>query len=563
MKTTNGYKLQQVAQMPIQKVFAVLCVFVFFSFSSYAQIEIEVEDSIAADLLGEEIESDSIPWLDSIIQGNTQIDFDDQFNYNFIAGLANDSFHFRAGLLYDLETNTVVWQKDMNYAYPMASVTKIMTALLAIEAIDEGLIDWHDEIVITTQRKIYTGRGRKRRKKIITVTDRYTLRDLLKMTMIESNNYAAVLVGKHVAKGDLNAFVMMMNQRAKELEMSNTFYSNPSGLPAAYAELDNSSSPHDLLLLSQEALKHPELIEIASMGYAVVNNGHSNYTIRNHNGLVRDYVNEVDGLKTGFTRNAGFCLVAVARRYEHRLIAIVLGYQSVWKRNLFVAGLFNNYYKYLGLGEMGSQLSDSALALVKPGYCNEDFNYSAVARKVPQSVKSEQIDIASTDIKYQTVIEDVRKTHVVKSGETLSKIANKYDVSQAELKKWNRLKSTSVRKGQKLTVVVQMKKVVPVIITNEIAAAESDVSKTIEVAAVDSAGNDASTVQKIKLYNNGNKNYIVHTVQVGDTLWNIAQRYNLNSIDSIKKLNHITKNHIKIGQKVKCQYLSLNNLSSH
>lgn len=551
MKITSLYTTHALTEAHYYRALALLVVFMLCSFSSYSQIEIEVEDSIAADLLGEEIESDTIPWLDSLVQGNTQIDFDDQFNYNFIAGLANDSLHFRAGLLYDLENNTVVWQKDMNYAYPMASVTKIMTALLAIEAIDEGIIDWHDEIVITSKRKIYTGRGRKRRKKIITVTDRYTLRDLLKMTMIESNNYAAVLVGKHVAKGDLNAFVIMMNQRAKELEMSNTFYSNPSGLPAAYAELDNSSSPHDLLLLTQEALKHSDLIEIASMGYAVVNNGHSNYTIRNHNGLVRDYVNEVDGLKTGFTRNAGFCLVASARRYEHRLIAIVLGYQSVWKRNLFVAGLFNNYYKAIGLGEMGSLLSDSALAAVRPGYCNEDFSYSAVARKVPPSVKSELNQVANTDIKYETITQEVRRTHVVKSGETLSKIANKYDVSQAELKKWNRLKSTSVRKGQKLTVVVQMKKVVPVISNNELVSTESDLSKTIEVAAVDSAGNDASTVQKIKLYNNGNKNYIIHTVQSGDTLWNIAQRYNLNSIDSIKKLNHITKNQIKIGQKVK------------
>ena len=256
-----------------------------------------------------------------------------------------------------------------------------------------------------------------------------------------------MLVGKHTANGDLNAFIVMMNQRAKELDMNNTFYSNPSGLPAAYAELDNSSSPHDLLLLAQEALKHPELVEIASMGYAVVNNGHSNYTIRNHNGLVRDYLNEVDGLKTGFTKNAGFCLVASSRRYDHRLIAIVLGYQSVWKRNLFVAGLFNNYYKTIGLGEMGAQLSDAELAAVRPGYCNEDFSYGAVARKIPQSVKSVPTDVASTDIKYNTITQDIRKTHVVKSGETLSKISNKYDVSLAELKKWNKLRSNSVPLG--------------------------------------------------------------------------------------------------------------------
>ncbi len=550
MKFTKLNKQQLAIALHFCRAFAMMLFFMLMGFAAQAQIEIEEEDSIAAVLLGEDMESDSIPWLDSLADGNTQVDFDDQFNYNFIEGLANDSLHFRAGLLFDVETNSIVWQKDMNYAYPMASVSKIMTSLLAIEAIDRGTINWNDEIVITSQRKIYTGKGKKRRSKIVTVTDRYSLRDLLKMTMVESNNYAAMLVGKHTANGDLNAFIVMMNQRAKELDMNNTFYSNPSGLPAAYAELDNSSSPHDLLLLAQEALKHPELVEIASMGYAVVNNGHSNYTIRNHNGLVRDYLNEVDGLKTGFTKNAGFCLVASSRRYDHRLIAIVLGYQSVWKRNLFVAGLFNNYYKTIGLGEMGAQLSDAELAAVRPGYCNEDFSYGAVARKIPQSVKSVPTDVASTDIKYNTITQDIRKTHVVKSGETLSKISNKYDVSLAELKKWNNLKSTVVRKGQKLTIVVQMKTVVPVI-TSDVATIASDASKTIEVNALDSEGNDASTVQKMNMYSSSNKNFILYTVQPGDTLWGIAQRYKLDSLDGIKKLNKITKNQIKVGQKVK------------
>lgn len=542
-----------IANMLSHKAFAaLLCFILAFAFQAKAQVEFGDDDSIPISLMEDEIEPDSIPWLDVLMQGNTQTIFDSSFNYNFINGLATDSLHFRAGLLYDLETNTIVWQKDMNYAYPIASVTKVMTALLAVQDIQSGRIGWNDRIELNSKQVVYTGSRRHRKKKTVNYHSTYTLRDLLKMTMIESNNYAAALVGKYCGGDNLDAFIKRMNEKALELKMHNTFYSNPSGLPAAYSEMDNSSSPHDLLLLAKEALKYPELMEIASMGYAAVENGHSTYTIRNHNGLVRDYVNEVDGLKTGFTRSAGFCLAATAKRYDHRLVAIVLGFNSVWTRNNFIAALFNNYYQHIGLGTMGTMLTDSALEAVRPGYCNSDFNFSAVARKVPASVKNEFTNENTSSIVYKTVTQQVRRTHVVKKGETLTKIANKYDVTSAELKKWNNLKSTTVRKGQKLTVVVDMKKVVPVKVDagSNLAAREELENKTSNNDSV-KADADKNVTASIQPAYKTDKSYIIHTVQRGDTLWNIAQRYKLDSIDGIKKLNRITKNQIKVGQKVK------------
>ncbi|HQV01165.1 MAG TPA: serine hydrolase, partial [Bacteroidia bacterium] len=191
---------------------AVLC----FSLNAHAQVEElddqAAEDSMAVILLGEDDETDTLEWADSLQLGNTQIEFDNVFNYDFSHALSTDSLNFRAGLLYDLESNTIVWQKDMNYAYPIASVSKVMTSLLVIEALNAGKVNWNDEIKLTSQRTIYTGRRRSRRKKVITTTITYTLRDLLKMTMIESNNYAAQLIGKHTAGGNLDAFIVMMNQ---------------------------------------------------------------------------------------------------------------------------------------------------------------------------------------------------------------------------------------------------------------------------------------------------------------------------------------------------------------
>lgn len=377
----------------------------------------------------------------------------------------------------------------------------------------------------------------------------YSLRDLIKMTMIESNNYAATLVAKHAGGGDLNAFIKRMNDKAAELKMNNTFFGNPSGLPGRYGEMDNSSSPHDLLLLALEALRYPELMEIASMGYATVENGNRSYTIRNHNGLVRDFVNEVDGIKTGFTRNAGFCLVASAKRYDHRLIAIGLGFNSVYVRNQFLTDVINNYYDHIGLGRMGSYISDSALAIAKPGYCNEDFSYGAAVRKTPGFVSNEvENDSSFHDSEiYKTITQQVKKVHTVRSGETLSGIARKYNCTTAEIRKWNKMKSSSVLKGQRLTVMVDVKKVVPVKPDSNLAARQDSINKFKKADAILADDTSKATIPSYK----PQKDYIIHIVQSGDTLWNIAQRYNVDSIDKIKRLNNITRNQIKVGQKVK------------
>ncbi|MEO8149921.1 MAG: LysM peptidoglycan-binding domain-containing protein [Bacteroidia bacterium] len=548
MKSAKQVFLKSVRSAVAIKASALFVLIFVFVLNTKAQVEFGEEDSIPSQMLEDLAEPDTVLLLDSNMQGNTQVVFDSVFNYNFIAGLAKDSLRFRAGLLYDLESNTVVWQKDMNYAYPIASVTKMMTGLLTIQDIQKGIINWNDKVDVTTQRVVYSGRRKHRKKKILVYHNTYTLRDLLKMTLIESNNYAAELVARHAGGGDLSAFIKRMNDKAVELKMNNTFYGNPSGLPGRYGEMDNSSSPHDLLLLAKETLRYPEFMEITSMGYANVENGNSSYTIRNHNGLVRDYVNEVDGIKTGFTRNAGFCLVASAKRYDHRLLAIGLGFPSVYMRNQFISDVINNYYQQIGLGLMGTVLSDSVLQAVKPGFCNDDYNYGAAANKFPMSVRNDfTADSNSQDI-YKTVIQQQRKTHVVRSGETLTAIAHKYSCTTTELKKWNKMKSATLKKGQRLTVMVDVKKVVPVKPATPTYASRQDSINKFKKNDVILA--DDTTVSPKQAYSE-KKNYFIHVVQSGDTLWNIAQRYNVDSIEKIKRLNNITRNQIKVGQRVK------------
>lgn len=447
----------------------------------------------------------------------------------------------RAGLVYDVTTNTIVWEKDMQYAYPIASLTKMMVALLAIEEIKATNFDWQDEIKATR-----TYRKSKRSRKTYTVNETYSLEGLLKLAMIPSNNEACGMIAKHMG-GTVEVFVKRMNDKASQLGMSQTFYSNPSGLPASYGSLDNSSSPHDLLILATELIKYPEILSITNIAFAEVENGHGSNVYRNHNHLVMDYPNEVDGLKTGYTKNARFCLVATANKNSHRLIAIALGARGPYLRNQIVGEMLNNYYTTLGIGPMGNQKVDPL--------------YAKVDAKTTDAIASSDIKQPfRQQIVYKTVTSIVKKPHTVKSGQTLSEIADKYEVSVNELKKWNRLKTSRILKGQKLYVQMHVKKQVPVkvnLIENYDACEDDAEDCGNEAVAAQKivvekpAAKTATPVAKVKAETSKLK-VVYHQVQPGDTLWSIAQKYPGVSVDQLKRLNRIINSKdLKAGSKIK------------
>src|SRR5690242_13867491 len=226
----------------------------------------------------------------------------------------------RGGLLYDMEQQKVVWEKNMYTALPIASLTKMMVALLTVEDIRAGKINWTDQVTVKKMQIAY----QKGRRKIVPVIETYTLEGLFKAAMIASDNAASEAIAGY-SGGTVDAFVERMNNRAKELGMTSTRFTNPTGLPAYRSINDNKSTSADLLVLAMEMMKYDEIIGTTSQGYADVHNGRTTTTLRNHNHLVIDFEDEVDGLKTGYTRRAGFCLVATARKCNHRLIAVALG----------------------------------------------------------------------------------------------------------------------------------------------------------------------------------------------------------------------------------------------
>ncbi len=418
--------------------------------------------------------------------------------------LVNES-EVRAGLLYDVDNKKVIWHKNMHSAYPIASLTKMMVALLTVEDVRNGLFTWEDKVRWTRQE--YRGRGKSRRK--ITSTVNYTLRDVFKAAMIASNNECAEQMARFIGKGDLQSTINRMNARARDLNMQSTFYGNPTGLPASKWMNDNASTPADQLMLTLEMLKYDEILEIASMGYASIENGKSSSVIRNHNKLTIEYSGEVDGLKTGYTRRAGFCLVATTAKCEHRLVGIVFGCRGPQIRNDIVRDLFNDYYSSIGLDKLGP---DGAAMTASQASSHEGVNGELV-----------------------TVRESVKKTHLVRSGETLSGIASKYRCSVTDLKHWNArtVHSSRIAAGQRLTVYTRVTK--KVFIEKPANGSEEEDDHTLaETNPQDNL--DSSPAKKPVSSTPANKavapvkkeavkqvNYVYHTVAPGDTLTSIAQ----------------------------------------
>jgi D-alanyl-D-alanine carboxypeptidase (penicillin-binding protein 5/6) len=488
-----------------------------------------------------------------------------------IGGIVYREQDIRAGLLYDAERGAVVWQKDMYYAYPIASLTKMMVALLTVDDIRAGKRDWSDEVVVD---RVY--KKSKRSRQVYKTTETYTLESLVQLAMIPSNNQACVDIGKYL-DGDLETFVKRMNARALSLGMKNTFYSNPSGLPGVVKEVDNSASPHDLLLLALEMIKYEEILKITSIGYAEVTNDKRTGVFRNHNHLVIDYENDVDGLKTGYTKRAKFCLVATSKKDGHRLISIVLGVDGPYLRNEIVATMLNNYYEKIGCGAM------------IPTNGGPVARKSIVSNPLVEEFKAE----SDSNVTYKTVWTKKKKTHTVRGGETLSGISAKYNVSMAQVKKWNRMKTTKVLKGQKLLVYVNTPVKVAIknenVLDNEDETAAQSVdgeSPAIAAKIEMPESSDDSTAEQVtptakkvteptkkasastapkKAPAKSNttasaskptpkpvRQYVYHIVQPGDTLWSIAQRYDGISVDDLKRVNNIhNSKSLKPGTKLK------------
>ena len=226
----------------------------------------------------------------------------------------------KSACLMDVATGTVLYEKNASEPLAPASVTKVMTMLLIMEAIDSGKISW-DDTVTTSEAAAAKGGSQV----YLKVGETMSVRDMLKSIAVSSANDCACAMAEHLA-GSEGAFVERMNKRAQELGMTNTHFVNCTGLDDAPEASEHRTSARDIAIMSRELLKnHPDIKKFTTIWMDTIRNGA--FGLSNTNKMVRFY-SGATGLKTGFTSGAGYCLSASAQRDGMELAAVVMGAES-------------------------------------------------------------------------------------------------------------------------------------------------------------------------------------------------------------------------------------------
>ncbi len=225
-----------------------------------------------------------------------------------------------AAILMEKETGTILYEENSHEQREPASVTKVMTMLLVMEAIDSGRLSYEDVVTVSAHAASMGGS-----QVYMKENEQMTVHDMLKAVAVVSANDGSVALAEHLA-GSEDAFVAMMNQRASELGMADTHFVNCTGLPAE----GHVTSAHDIALMSRELiLNHADIRQFTTIWMDSIRDGA--FQLSNTNKLIR-YYEGATGLKTGFTDGAHYCLSATAERDGMELIAVVMGAETSDKR---------------------------------------------------------------------------------------------------------------------------------------------------------------------------------------------------------------------------------------
>ncbi|GBF11557.1 D-alanyl-D-alanine carboxypeptidase family protein [Tepidibacillus infernus] len=237
----------------------------------------------------------------------------------------------RSAILIDQDTGTILYEKNSHDRLPPASITKIMTMLLIMEALDQGKIALDDKVRVSENAASMGGS-----QIFLEVGEEMTVKDLLKGIAIASGNDASVAMAEYIA-GSEEGFVHMMNKKVEELGLKNTHFVNSNGLP----ENDHYTSAYDIAIMSRELLKYEKITEFTGIYEDYLRKDTDNpFWLVNTNRLVRFYEG-ADGLKTGYTSEAKYCLSATAKRGSLRVIAVVMGEPNTKTRNKEISQLLD------------------------------------------------------------------------------------------------------------------------------------------------------------------------------------------------------------------------------
>ena len=311
----------------------------------------------------------------------------------------NAEFDFDASAVYLCEASTgkVLYAENEYFAQSPASVTKIMTLLLVCEALDAGRFSLDDKVSISSRAASMGGS-----QVFLEEGERITVEELIKCTVIASGNDSAVALAE-LTSGSESSFVKLMNKRAIELGLKNTSFENATGLDDT--TVNHYSCAADIATMSRELIKHEIILKYSSLWQDSIRDGE--FTLTNTNRLVRFYEG-CNGLKTGSTDKAGFCVSTTAKRGNLQLIAVVMGAETREKRNEAARELLDFGFANYALLELGGEFLEN---------CDVLFG------------KTDAVPLAST--KFCTVIEKDKLERVEKIyeiPETLTAPIKKGDV---------------------------------------------------------------------------------------------------------------------------------------
>ncbi|MBR1414048.1 MAG: D-alanyl-D-alanine carboxypeptidase [Bacilli bacterium] len=306
-----------------------------------------------------------------------------------------------SGILIEKSTGQILYEKNAHEKRPMASMTKIMSMLLVMEQIDKGKLTMEDEVLISENSANMGGS-----QVFLQPGETYKVHDLLKSVAIASGNDAVVALAEKVA-GTEEEFVNMMNNKVKELGLKDTNFENPHGLDSE----NHYSTAYDMAMLGRELLKYEDILKFTSTyeDYLKKPDGSSIWLV-NTNKLVRFYEG-VDGLKTGYTKTAGYCLTATAKKNDMRLISVVMGEDSPDHRSSDTVKLlsygFNNFklHNILTTKEKVGEITIKSGKKEKANiYINED---ATELLKNTDDVNKYKFDVTTYNIKAPVKKKDV------------------------------------------------------------------------------------------------------------------------------------------------------------
>lgn len=335
-----------------------------------------------------------------------------------------------SAILLETTTGKVIYEKNADKKLAPASMTKVMSMLLIMEAIDSNKLSFDDDVVISENASSMGGS-----QIFLQAGEKYKVRELLKGIAIASGNDAVVAMSEKIS-GSTGEFVNAMNKKASDLGLKNTHFANPHGLKSN----NHYTTARDMSIMALELLKHEKILEFTSIyeDYLKKPDGSSIWLV-NTNRLVRFYEG-VDGLKTGFTDEAGYCLTSTAKRGDIRFLTVIMNSPTSDLRSKDTANMLNYGFNTYKLDILLSKDKDLGDVFIDKGHLNktklylekditilkkqsdeeENYNYEINVPKLKAPVKSgevvgtlEVIDTEGNIIKDANIIvkEDILKAN--------------------------------------------------------------------------------------------------------------------------------------------------------